>query len=495
MMEKKEIQELLKKNKETRKRELKKVIDSRIPWQLQNEDYRFIKIRRKGEKKLELINGEWQETGIFNGKEPYVSTKDFKDVDINEKPWNWRRFNYKYNDEPFIRYLSEANSYGVICGYGGLIIVDYDDKNVMSKLFKKLNNKFPTMVVKTGSGKAHAYYRVKDLKTSLKKYVSNKNVLLEIRGEGGQCVAPSSIHPSGEFYKVLPSTSGSDIYVLNNIDQLINFIDPKMNEWYNLDNEEERKILYKRDNIDESLEKRAFEAQLWKNGLRTEHILTMYGISFSNPRKGNTDCPFHYSINKKCLSYTEYGWNCFHCNRSGNAFELVMQRDGLSIKETAYKISKFLGCDISDPYENPPENEYLDSLPEATIEDKIEHKKYIMSTTCTSGSSGSKITVNMFRNYAKELYNIHPYFFDENQLWWLWNNFKFSYEIVDEWDLLTKFDKLFPFAKSENSTIKNQLKEAMRKHGRINIPKKPPKTWIQFKDKIVDIENNEEFPF
>ena len=66
-----------------------------IPVQLQKEEFRFVKIER-------------------NTKKPIG--------------YDWTTKNYKFNDQNLLDWLKiEGNSYGVVCGFGGLIVLDFDD--------------------------------------------------------------------------------------------------------------------------------------------------------------------------------------------------------------------------------------------------------------------------------------------------------------------------------------------------------------------------------
>ena len=65
---------------------MQRVIDDIVPKQLHEEDFRFVKIRKRGQERYEKIKDEWIETGEYNGKEPYSGEKYkvFKDVPILE---------------------------------------------------------------------------------------------------------------------------------------------------------------------------------------------------------------------------------------------------------------------------------------------------------------------------------------------------------------------------------------------------------------------------
>ena len=93
---------------------------------------------------------------------------------------------------------------------------------------------------------------------------------------------------------------------------------------------------------------------------------------------------------------------------------------------------------------------------------------------------------------AKDIWLMQPYFYDSSKLWWLWNKELFKWEIKDEKDILNIVEDNSN-ANTVNSKEKNEIIEAMQQYGRRKIPKPIKKTWIQFKDTIVDYETGEEF--
>jgi putative DNA primase/helicase len=93
---------------------------------------------------------------------------------------------------------------------------------------------------------------------------------------------------------------------------------------------------------------------------------------------------------------------------------------------------------------------------------------------------------------AEEFIKINPFFYDKNKLWWIWNEKKFRYENIDEVDLLNKFKGEEYNNEIINSTERNEIINSFKQIGRLNIPEEPSQNWIQFKDKIINIETDEE---
>jgi len=98
----------------------------------------------------------------------------------------------------------------------------------------------------------------------------------------------------------------------------------------------------------------------------------------------------------------------------------------------------------------------------------------------------------LYRQLAKGFIEEQPFFYDRNRLWWMWNRSEHYWYMVDEVDLMVAVDK-WTRVESEKPAFKHSLLEALKKQGRQNQPKQAPKTWIQFKDTLVDIKDNSEF--
>lgn len=95
-----------------------------------------------------------------------------------------------------------------------------------------------------------------------------------------------------------------------------------------------------------------------------------------------------------------------------------------------------------------------------------------------------------FRLIAKIFRSNNPFFYDKNKIWWLWNKNRFCYEMVDETDIMILIDRGMKWSATTEGSIKNRILEGLKREGREFQPKESEKTWIQFKDKIVDIDNN-----
>ena len=93
---------------------------------------------------------------------------------------------------------------------------------------------------------------------------------------------------------------------------------------------------------------------------------------------------------------------------------------------------------------------------------------------------------------AEKIYEVMPFFYDETRNWWVWDKYEFKYERKDDIDILNIIRK-----KSNANTIsskeKNEIIEVMKQFGREITPKEMKGSWIQFRNKIFDIETGNEF--
>ncbi len=87
---------------------------------------------------------------------------------------------------------------------------------------------------------------------------------------------------------------------------------------------------------------------------------------------------------------------------------------------------------------------------------------------------------------------IQPYFYDKSGLWWLWNHKNYCWERVDDVDILNMIHEAtgIDIISTKN---RNEILNSLKQEGRKRMPKKMKKTWIQFKDKVIDVETEEEF--
>lgn len=142
-----------------------------IPEQLWDENFRFLKLRPRGK----------EPTGDSVG---------------------WQKNNYQYLDTEFQQHVANGGNYGIIGGFGNLILIDSDSEEIT-----KIADSMPeTFTVKTGSPEAYKkhYFYIADRPIKPIRLTANKlGDLGDVRSVGQYVVGAGSIHPSGNEYKVL----------------------------------------------------------------------------------------------------------------------------------------------------------------------------------------------------------------------------------------------------------------------------------------------------
>jgi len=130
---------------------------------------------------------------------------------------------------------------------------------------------------------------------------------------------------------------------------------------------------------------------------------------------------------------------------------------------------------------------------------QIDYDSLNLKTTKTkvkTSSIGYKTAFKIFtdkQEQAKKFEEIQPLFYDKSGCWWLWDSDKFKWELVDEVDILNMIGD----AKDMDiisSKARTEILNSLKQQGRKLIPKPIKLTWIQFQDKIFDIETGETFP-
>ena len=96
------------------------------------------------------------------------------------------------------------------------------------------------------------------------------------------------------------------------------------------------------------------------------------------------------------------------------------------------------------------------------------------------------------RDLVKQFLQMQPIHYDENKIWWLWDKANYCWKKIDETAILNGLN-----LRAEVNTLsgkeKSELLEAFRQEGRLLNPKNSKNSWVQFKNKIYDIETGEEF--
>lgn len=93
---------------------------------------------------------------------------------------------------------------------------------------------------------------------------------------------------------------------------------------------------------------------------------------------------------------------------------------------------------------------------------------------------------------AEKFIKVQPLFYDKSKLWWVWNFKEYRWEMCDEVDIMNEISKNTP-ADTVTSKERTEILESLKQVSRLNSPKPMKNTWIQFREKIIDIETGEKF--
>jgi P4 family phage/plasmid primase-like protien len=372
----------------------------------------------------------------------------------------WQKKIHKIDCPIFQKHLSEGKNYGIqmnnsFIQYEGdlkfLIVVDFDNKEFQDKVLPLLPETFTTT---SGSSKnCYHLWFASDNNKAFKVKDEQLNTLADILGEGNQVIAPGSIHKSGSTYSVVKDIPL--VYIpYSEIEAIFKPLDRSP-----------RKVSKpKKQFVPKGISNDIGEEVI--NSISMEDVLSEVGVDTS---KNPTNCFAHSSVGGKCFGFDDEKAHCFHCDGSWNKFSLIREAKNLTDKETFEWFAEKSGK--------------LEELKQA-------RKEYVNKNKTQNIGQASKVFTP--QGQAKVFNDIQPLFYDKHGLWWLWNSLETKWEIVDEVDILnmiadsTGDDIVSP---KNRTVILNSLKQ----QGRKMMPKPIQPTWIQFKDKIMDIKTGEKF--
>lgn len=94
---------------------------------------------------------------------------------------------------------------------------------------------------------------------------------------------------------------------------------------------------------------------------------------------------------------------------------------------------------------------------------------------------------------AESFVQMQPVYYDASKLWWLWDTEKSCWTHVDDVDIMNAVDEILDIVGTVIPQHRTMILDALQRIGRKNKPKTPAKTWIQFKDTVVDIVTGKTF--
>ncbi len=104
------------------------------------------------------------------------------------------------------------------------------------------------------------------------------------------------------------------------------------------------------------------------------------------------------------------------------------------------------------------------------------------------------VEMNNYADFANKFVKENGIYYTKEKIWWWWDKKQYCWEMVDEIDVMNIVDQAINNQpKTIQQNVKNQILEALKRKSRLNKPKEPKKTWIQFKNKIADLEEKKTF--
>lgn len=239
--------------------------------------------------------------------------------------------NYDYDEIT----KKDLTTYGVLCGHNKLIVIDVDNLEVQNKLItiEELRNTFTT---KTANKKLYHFYFYTDQEEPTTYRIDNirDERIIDVQGKGAMVIGPgSNINNIGTYEVVNPAEIQTINYeYLKNI--LIN-IEPNI-KIRERQSTKSKLVFPEHDEICEAI----------KEKLSIKDLLPRLGIKTNNYQ--NTNCPLgHTSEGGQCFSFTKHVWHCFHCEQSGNIFQLYMKTKKVKFLEARQALAEIAGVQQS----------------------------------------------------------------------------------------------------------------------------------------------------
>jgi len=130
---------------------------------------------------------------------PHFCLVDGKNPNVSGKGWQ-KRENLKFADNPRLQeWLTKGGNYGVVGGYG-LLIIDIDHQELKDVASEKLPRTFK--VLSPGHQGWHLYFLC-SLERGIRLRDKEGENIGDMQGPGKMVVGPNSVHPNGGVYKVI----------------------------------------------------------------------------------------------------------------------------------------------------------------------------------------------------------------------------------------------------------------------------------------------------
>lgn len=422
-----------------------------IPPQLHNKQFRFLLLRHNGK---EAIEKDWQNT-----------------------------HNYQFDDPKLLDHLANGGNYGIIGGYGNLVLLDADSPEVTRVGEEKLPS---TFTVKTGSPesyKKHYYFITEKKLTPIRLHLKGDKPGSkgDVRSTGQYVVAPNCIHPSGGVYtvcdeekEVMPLDSNYLLKVLNDnffsLDENAGTKEPSV---FPVITTKKLSPYVRSCQVPDY----CLENTLPEGTSKQYELFPM--IADILYRRNVLDSVYIQIAKQQYTGIGELSDTQIHGSIAG------WKKMGESGKLAKYSCEKMRNYLVSY------HNELADTICEGCPLFESIKKKQAKELRSQQAKGRFANAINHFfdmKNLAEQAIKIQPFFYDKAKLLWMWNFESYRWERIDETDILNMISNVGRNVDTIASKERNEILEAIKQVGRENIPKQANKLWVQFKNKIVDIK-------
>lgn len=236
---------------------------------------------------------------------------------------SWTKNQYSYNNKSLVTHTLQGGNYGIVCGIGNLMVIDFDNRTFQNRYVKKLPNTFT--VISGGKGLLHMYYTVDVPFKKIALKGINSDTVGDLQCKGSYIVGPNCIHPTTKRYVVLKHRTINFIstgYVMQLFKRYIKPIE--------------------RVKADYGVLKDKSELEGIRGIVKVSDVLKRIGVNIMGRGK-NVMCPFHNSKGRKNLSFDDSKglWYCHSCQRGGTVIELMMEYKGIGFKECLEELKKW----------------------------------------------------------------------------------------------------------------------------------------------------------
>ena len=361
----------------------------------------------------------------------------------------WSENQYNFDDEKLLSKIKDGFNYGIIGGGpDNLVILDFDNPQ-LDEVKKTIEAFGKTFTIETNSG-YHLYYFVPGY-SGIKK-VDLKEGHIDIRSDNSYVVGPNCIHPSGKTYSIYDD---SDIKVID-YNEFIDFL-----------------------GIVETKKKNYIEDVDFYEDTDPNNFDKMFKI---------LDRKTVYLINHT------YDKNDPNFDKFDSRSEVDMRIIGKLVVESYQRYVKLIydkyPCGEKYREKGGSGLSYLELTVKKAMENLVKEKNtddLTMTINCLRRNSPPEMMMDIMKEYIK----LNPIYFDtKTSITWKWFEDKKKWDMVNEIDILRDFFEKYNYMEWLYSNFKNQILTSIQTLAS-DKPKELPTHFIQFKDCVFDIKNDE----